>query len=313
MEQFECIRRERPSVLILVSDGGRSEKEANLINESRAVFAGIDWNCEVHRLFWDVNTGMYATGAESTRYIWQNFDRCIWLEDDIMFAEGYIRFCADMLKRYEDDERIMAVCGMNHEGVSEGPNADYFFSREASIWGLASWRRAWCRPEEILSEGYEYERDRIAENARWNPDFRRRLRGYSEDAFYEGHLAGGEFWNALQAFGNGRLYIIPKRNMICNKGYDLRSTHADDLKLLPKGMRRIFGMKTYSPPDVLKDPILVISDMRYERSVYRIMAVGHPLVRIYRKTMRAIKILAHRGPKEVLSKLGNVINPRREN
>ena len=133
MEQFECIRRERPSVLILVSDGGRSEKEANLINESRAVFAGIDWNCEVHRLFWDVNTGMYATGAESTRYIWQNFDRCIWLEDDIMFAEGYIRFCADMLKRYEDDERIMAVCGMNHEGVSEGPNADYFFSREASI------------------------------------------------------------------------------------------------------------------------------------------------------------------------------------
>lgn len=311
-EQFECLRREKPSAMILVSDGGRTPDEMKLIMESRSVFDSIDWDCEVHRLYWDANAGMYETASKSANYIWSKYDRCIWLEDDIMFAEGFIRFCAEMLERYKDDERVLAVCGMNHEGESNGPNADYFFSREASIWGLAIWRRSYHRPTEILDSTLEYEREMIVKNAKLNPDFQRRLRGYAENPTYEGHVPAGEFWHALAAFGNNQLYIVPTRNMICNKGCTTSSTHADDFKMLPKGMRRIFEMETYSPPAQLRHPALMVPDVRYEKAVYRIMAVGHPLVRLYRKAVRAAKILYRRGPSALFAKLGNAAKPKFE-
>ena len=52
-KQFEVIRQARPSILFLVSDGGRNEKEQKLIDESRKIFEEIDWDCTVHKLYMD--------------------------------------------------------------------------------------------------------------------------------------------------------------------------------------------------------------------------------------------------------------------
>ncbi|MRX79689.1 hypothetical protein [Enorma shizhengliae] len=302
-EQLECIRRERPNCLILVSDGGRTEAEKRLIAESRALFDDIDWQCEVHRLYWENNAGLYTSGSISSEYIWSKYDRCVFLEDDIMFSNGFLRFCADMLERYKNDERIMAVCGMNHEGVSDGPNADYFFSREASIWGTATWRRVNRQVLDFFNDCFSYEHARVMENARLNPDFRRRFKGYCANPEYEGHVPGTEFWRALYAFANNQLYIVPTRNMIINKGCGADSAHSDELSMLPRGMQRLFNAKAYDLEQPLVHPIFVIPDERYEKAVYRIMAVGHPLVRLYRKMARAWKIMRKRGVRSVARKI----------
>ena len=138
-EQLEILRQVRPSILFLVSDGGRNAKERELIGASRELFESVDWDCEIHKLYWEENLGLYKTAALSRQYIWERVDRCVWLEDDIMPSVGAFRFWAEMLERYKDDTRVLGVCAMNHEGVSEGVNADYFFSRVASIWGMATW------------------------------------------------------------------------------------------------------------------------------------------------------------------------------
>ena len=49
----------------------------------------------------------------------------------------------EMLEKYKDDLRVNVICGMNHLGVSENVNSDYFFSRQGSIWGCAIWKRTW--------------------------------------------------------------------------------------------------------------------------------------------------------------------------
>lgn len=60
---FEVIREARPSKLFLVSDGPRINNEADrkLIEESRTIVNNIDWECEVNRLYFDENQGMYNT------------------------------------------------------------------------------------------------------------------------------------------------------------------------------------------------------------------------------------------------------------
>ena len=59
--QFEVIKKARPSVLFLVSDGGRNEKEWEAIRKNRELIdGGIDWDCTVYRIYEDKNNGLYA-------------------------------------------------------------------------------------------------------------------------------------------------------------------------------------------------------------------------------------------------------------
>ena len=304
-EQLEILRQVRPSILFLVSDGGRNAKERELIGASRELFESVDWDCEIHKLYWEENLGLYKTAALSRQYIWERVDRCVWLEDDIMPSVGAFRFWAEMLERYKDDTRVLGVCAMNHEGVSEGVNADYFFSREASIWGMATWKRTEDVWGEIDWGPDPYLMERMVENAAINPDFVRRLEGYVDNPRYEGHVPASEFWFAFAALLTNQMYVVPKRNMICNKGCRADSAHTDDKRLLPKGLQRVFDMDTYELEFPIEHPRYVIPDIRYQKAVYRIMGVGHPLVSIHRKASRALRILAFSGLPALRRKLAS--------
>lgn len=51
-KQFEVIKKVRPSILFLVSDGGRNEAEWNAIKINRKLYdENIDWNCKVYKLY----------------------------------------------------------------------------------------------------------------------------------------------------------------------------------------------------------------------------------------------------------------------
>ena len=68
-------------------------------------------------------------------------ERGIILEDDILPRESFFGFCSELLDRYEDDPRVLAISGCNFvppEFVTDpGP---YRFSRVPHIWGWATWR-----------------------------------------------------------------------------------------------------------------------------------------------------------------------------
>ena len=295
-EQFEVLRQARPSVLFLVSDGGRNDEERRLIGLSRQLFEGIDWDCEVHKLYWEENLGMYKSGILATQHVWKCVDRCVWLEDDIVPSISAFRFWAEMLDLYENDTRILGVCAMNHEEVSEEVSSDYYFSREASIWGMATWRRSGDGRGDVDWGSDQYLMKRMIDNAGINPDFVRRLKGYVRNPHYEGHVPSSEFWFAFSTLLTNQVYVVPKRNMICNRGCRADSAHADDKRLLPKGVQRVFDMKTYELDFPLKHPRWVVPDIRYQKAVYRIMGVGHPLVSLHRRLSRVVRILVFSGP-----------------
>lgn len=305
-EQFEVIKKARPSVLFLTSDGGRNEKESALIKQSRAVFDEIDWHCVVHKIFWEENQGMYSASLQAGAYKWSFADRMVLLEDDIIPSVSFFSFCKEMLDRYENDLRVLGVCGMNHEGATEGVDGDYFFSREASIWGMAIWKRT------IENRGFDYSGNSYALNtisdvALLNPDFQRRLNGYAKNNVYEGHIAGSEFWYAFDVFAQNQLYVVPAKNMVSNKGCTSASSHSDELKLLPKGIQRVFNMKIYELQFPLSHPDFMTPNIRYQKRVYRIMAVGHPLVKIHRGISRLLRILRYQGISAFLNKLSRTM------
>lgn len=304
--QFEVLRQARPSVLFLTSDGGRNDHERELIRQSRSVFDDIDWSCIVHELFFDSNQGMYSVSSQTMPYKWSQADRMVLLEDDIIPSVDYFRFCEEMLDKYEDDLRVLGVCGMNHEGISECVDGDYFFSREASIWGMAIWKRT------IENRGFDYSENEYAlrairESAEFNPDFQRRLAAYAKSDMYEGHVASSEFWYAFDVFAQNQLYIIPKKNLISNRGCSAAASHSDELRALPKGIQRVFNMDVHNLEFPLKHPMFVTPDIRYQKAVYRIMGVGHPWVLLHRKISRALRLLYYKGPRSLFNKTMSAI------
>lgn len=284
--QFEVLKRARPSIVFLSSDGGRNEEEWKIINKNRLMFdTEIDWNCTVYKFYEDRNNGLYTMG-QKTKVIWDIVDRCIFLEDDIIPSVSWFRFCAEMLEKYRDDERIECVCGHNHVGVWEGCTSDYFFSRQGSIWGFGVWRRTSIREQDFSYGNDPYIMRLLRQRTRHNYMIWRRIKAYAKQEYYEGHKAAGEFWYEFDMYAQNRLQIIPKYNLINNMGCDEKSTHSGSEKYMTKEEKSVFHMKTYELDFPLKHPKFVLPDIDYEKARNKKMGYNTPLIVGYRKIIR---------------------------
>lgn len=258
--QFEVIKKARPSIIFLQSDGGRNESEWKAILENRRLFdEEIDWNCKVYKLYESINNGLYSMAKKTRELIWSTVDRCVFLEDDQIPSVSFFRYCAELLEKYKDDQRIQCICGMNHLGISENVTSDYFFSRQGSIWGVATWKR-------VINErnNFDYYKDQyimrlLKERTKKNPTIWKRINAYGENDYYEGHVAGSEFWIEFSMYSQNRVQIIPRKNMIKNLGNDVCSTHSSGSSL------SVFNLPIYELDFPMKHPDYVIPDVEYEQ------------------------------------------------
>ncbi len=272
-QQWAVIHEAKPSQLFIVSDGGRNEKEWNAIRENRAMVEnGIDWDCKVTKIYFDSNQGMYQTAIQAYKIIWSMVDRCIFMEDDIVPAVSWFRFCAELLERYKNDTRVNMICGMNHLGNYERPSSDYFFSTQGSIWGYATWKRVYDHYYDFSYGKDPYVLDLLNHETKNHQVFQKKIDAYAKDEYYQGHVAFEEFFQEFGIYGYHQLNIVPTRNMISNVGATEDSAHFADLKKLPKQIRNLFGMKRYELEGEIRHPSYVIPDYYYDAKVHEIMA-----------------------------------------
>lgn len=311
-KQFMVIKKVRPKVLFLISDGGRTDDEKEIIRKNRNfIEKNIDWECTIYKLFEDENQGMYEMAMKSHKLVWSKVDRCILLEDDILPSESFFTFASILLERYKDDKRINLICGMNHLGIYENPDSDYFFSKQGSIWGIATWRRVYEDFYDLSYRDSTYIYQLLGIETKHDRWFWKHIKAYYCDDLYEGHVPGSEFYFELGVFAQNQLQIIPKKNLISNIGSTHDSTNADELDCLPKGIRRVFNMETYDLSFPIKHPKYVIPDSIYAKRLKKIMGFGHPLVNASRKMNRILLLLKHKKYKKIINKLHNKYNNRR--
>ena len=303
-KQFEVIKKARPSILFVTSDGGRNAEEWELIKENRKIYdEEIDWDCKVYKLYMDHNLGLYAMARERENLIWSTVDRCIMLEDDILPSVSYFRYCAELLEKYKDDERIECICGMNHLGQCKEVGSDYFFSRQGSIWGTAVWRRSVTNRGDFTYVKDPYVMKLLKQRTSHNKIAWNRLRAYGRQEKYEGHVAATEFWYEFDMYAQNRLQIIPKINLVSNIGATANSAHAADLRELPKSMKKVFNNPIYEMNFPMKHAKYVIPDVNYEIKRNKMMAYNMPLRLLKQKIGRFVLMCVHGNFKGVIKKI----------
>ena len=307
--QFEIIKQAKPSTLFVISDGGRTEEEWKNIRINREMYdTEIDWDCKVYKFYSDVNLGTYGIMIKQHELIWSHVDRCIILEDDILPSLSFFPFCAELLEKYKDDERIYMICGMNHEGISEGVSSDYFFSRYGSIWGIATWKRFYQEYYDFRYKDDPYTLKALERLAEHNmPGHEKQIASVAKHGRYDGHIPGDEYYMSLAVYSQNQLLIIPRKNMITNIGCDPNAEHSTNIENLPKGIRRVFNMIRWETSFPLKHPDFVFPDLRYEQVRNRIMAFGHPVIMAYRNAEAVYRNIKNGNGDYVRSRLSKLI------
>lgn len=153
---FERIREAQPPRLYIAADGPRKDRpdEMDKCKATRKVVESIDWPCEVHYLYREVNLGCGRGVSSAITWFFEHEEQGIIIEDDILPHVDFFLYCDEMLERYKDDERIQLISGRNafYNGY-EAPFS-YYMSNLFHIWGWATWRRVW--------ETYEFDTNNIS-------------------------------------------------------------------------------------------------------------------------------------------------------
>lgn len=281
---FSQVKIAKPTRLFLYQDGPRVDHPDDIenINKCRKIAEDIDWECEVHRLYQEKNVGCDPSGYIAHTWAFSNTDKCIVLEDDVVPSISFFTFAKEMLDRYENDERVSIITGLNLEECSADVPYDYFFSSCTSIWGWASWRRVvskWDSNYNILTDSFnKMQLECIIKQKGHMKNFIRMAEQHKKSgkAHFESILL-------INQYMNSGLTIVPTKNMITNIGVTNDSTHfAGSVDVLPKGYRRIFTMARYELKGDIRHPDYIVEYVPYKKRSYRIKGWGHPAIKLFR-------------------------------
>ncbi|MHB1017745.1 MAG: glycosyltransferase family 2 protein [Coriobacteriia bacterium] len=276
---LEVLSVVQPRTLYLIGDGPRTQAEEHeVLTARREIEAAIGWPCDVIRNYAPENRGVYANIAGGAMWVLERESRAIFLEDDNLPEVSFFSFCREMLDRYEDDGRVMWVCGTNYlEDYSSPDGSSYVFTKHLMPCGWASWASKFPR---LYDGDMQILEDPIA---------LRRLRyEYTSQALYRQQVnsarserhrretgkpyASWDFQMAL-SIREGSVYgICPCKNQIVNIGVDDLSTHGG-VSLANTMTQRFCGIDSLSLDEPLHHPRFILSDLRFERALDRVILI----------------------------------------
>jgi len=248
-----CLSLIKPDRLLVIADGPRVAKEGEVeaVRQVRALFEDLAWDCDVQFNYSDENMGCKGRVSSGLDWVFSKVDRAILLEDDCIASASFFEFCQRMLERYENDKRIMSVCGtrLAPEAV---PADSYSFSKYSICWGWATWARAWKY----------YDGDMVCWDAVRRTNYLRWYLGGIRQGWYWNYMLGRvkrseiNSWAyrwMLSCWMNNGLSVVPGINLIENIGVGEDATHTTV-------DNKFFGVKAREASFTYEHPVDVMCD-----------------------------------------------------
>jgi len=277
---FDVIRQAKPSKLLVVADGPRADRpgEADKCAAARAIIDEVDWDCEVLKDYSDVNMGCKLRVSSGLDWVFKTVEEAIILEDDCVPHLTFFRFCEELLEKYQDDKRIMAISGNNFQFGRRRTEYSYYFSRYNHCWGWASWRRAW--------QYYDVEM-KLWPKIRDNDGLKDLLLDFHSVKYwtkifqstYEERINSWAYRWTFACWIQSGLSILPNVNLVTNIGFSIEATHT-------KKSNRLAEMPIEPISFPLKHTSIVMPNMQADEFTQRNVFQPNLLTRIKERTKR---------------------------
>jgi len=221
------IRCSQPRCVYIAFDAARSgcPEESEKVAESRHVVeTEIDWDCKLERKFSENHQGCRLGVSRAISWFFENVDEGIILEDDCVAHADFFSFCAELLERYRNDERVACITGNNFQAGARRGGSSYYFSKYPHCWGWATWRRAWQHYSADFGFWPSWKRSK---------DWRARMkdsreRHHWETVFENVYTGQTDSWALpwmASVWRAGGLTATPQVNLVTNIGFGPEATH----------------------------------------------------------------------------------------
>jgi len=226
---FEAIRAARPAQLFIAHDALAPHQVAEFSGrhaEVRKIVTAVDWPCEVHTLFLEEHKNMLDMFTAAFNWFFDHVEEGIMLEDDDLPDATFFPFCAEMLERYRNDERVMSISGSHvlYHSKEFVPKESYYFLSIPSVWGMATWKRAWKKYDgqikswpEIRDKKLIYE---VLPSSAAAFYFSKKFQDY-----YDHKINSWDGQWVYACLVNRGLTIYSNKNIVSNIGYNIQDSY----------------------------------------------------------------------------------------
>lgn len=253
---IDILRKVKPSKLYIVADAARNNRddEEEKVKKTREyVENAIDWECEIYKNYATENMGCKKRVESGISWVLEKEESTIILEDDIVPNEDFFFFCQEMLERYKDSPEVLMVSGYKriNDYVTDKP---YFFSAFSSIWGWATWRRAWKLYDKNMEK---WEQVKKNGELKWLMKFPSLLWIYWNTEYtYRKEIDTWDYVWSYSRYMNHGLGIVPSVNLIENVGIG-----SEDATHTKKGEKRDFS---YGEMKFPLDEVVIVREEGYD-------------------------------------------------
>jgi hypothetical protein len=210
------------SPVYVFADGPKVPGDLPAIQETRS---------EARRLLGDravfhesaVNLGVDKSEIAAITELCNRYGKVVVVEDDLIVSPNFLQFLNEGLVRYENEPRVMEICGYIFDVPELRQSRDAIFLPLSSAWGWATWKRAWDLFD-LSASGWS---ERLADTQE-----RRRFNVYGN--FDYAKLLAGQMRKPIPAwdivwyytvFSRNGLALHPPQTLVLNEGFDGTGTH----------------------------------------------------------------------------------------
>ena len=252
---FERIRKAKPPRLYLIADGPKDRDQFSICKEVRRIVEeGIDWKCELHKIYSDKNLGCAKRAQTGLDSVFELEDQAIILEDDTLPDHSFFQFCEELLIKFKSEETVFHISGMNLFPQIFTNENSYCFTSIINMWGWATWARAW-KHYDLRMRDWEKETKRNEFLNKWCLT-KSLKKGMGK--MFDLHCNNDDPWTwdyqwFYACWRNNGLGVLSSKNIVSNIGIGPAATHTVTdipIELLPEKLgSQIFPLRH---PDGIK-------------------------------------------------------------
>lgn len=226
LEVCKAIKNAKPQKLYLIADGPRSGDEILECQYTReAVEKSIDWDCEIVKIYSDINLGCAKRIKSGLDLIFEREKKAIILEDDTLPNISFFKFCDYCLQKYEKNESVFHISGCNFFPNENADASSYSFTSIINIWGWATWARAWKQYDIEMTSWKSQDKKSFLKN--WCTT-KKQIKDMH--AMFDLHCENKDPWTwdyqwVYACWSNNGLSVISTQNLVQNLGMGPDSTH----------------------------------------------------------------------------------------
>ena len=257
----QAVIKSNPPKVYLFCDGPKATvpKDADKVARVRQLLLDTTVGTESKCLFLEENLGCRNGVNKAIDWFFENEEEGIIIEDDCICSLSFFRYCDELLERYRTDRRVGQISGFNGLGEFCESDASYHFSSFGSVWGWASWRRAWEVHDKEMESFSEVLNSGKLRHAFSDPaEYRSRL-----STLEKTHAGLIDTWDMQWVYTriiNRFLVAIPEVNLVFNSGFDMEATHTKD-------RRSLLVKESHDIKFPLRHPNTFIPSLRFEKAL----------------------------------------------